>query len=191
MSTTYVFFLFVCFFVCLFCFCVCLLFFFVCFFLFVFFCFVVVVLFLLLLLLLLFLFVCFLFLFFCFCFFLLFCFLFLLFFLFVCFFFLLFFFVFFLFCFVLLFFFCVERNKANISKMLRKHAYSNILRILLQKMKTFRWKPGSFHISVQNIDCGYSIEPTLPGGSNECPQSMFLSRNKRNNKYPVNPSFTV
>ena len=30
-----------------------------------------------------------------------------------------------------------------------------------------------FHISAQNIDCGYSLEPTRRGGSNEYPQSMF------------------
>ena len=34
-----------------------------------------------------------------------------------------------------------------------------------------------FHISAQNIDCGYSLEPPRRGGSNEYPQSMFLSRN--------------
>ena len=28
-------------------------------------------------------------------------------------------------------------------------------------------------ISVQNIDCGYSLEPPRRGGSNEYPQSMF------------------
>ena len=37
----------------------------------------------------------------------------------------------------------------------------------------------SFHISAQNIDCGYSLEPPRQGGSNEYPQSMFLSRNKK------------
>ena len=31
-----------------------------------------------------------------------------------------------------------------------------------------------FHISAQNIDCGYSLEPPRRGGSNEYPQSMFL-----------------
>ena len=36
-----------------------------------------------------------------------------------------------------------------------------------------------FHISAQNIDCGYSLEPPRRGGSNEYPQSMFLSRNKK------------
>ena len=37
-----------------------------------------------------------------------------------------------------------------------------------------------FLISAQNIDCGYSLEPPRWGGSNEYPQSMFLSRNKKN-----------
>ena len=46
-----------------------------------------------------------------------------------------------------------------------------------------------FHISVQNIDCGYSLEPPRRGGSNEYPQSMFLSRNKKNNVYPCKPQF--
>ena len=42
-------------------------------------------------------------------------------------------------------------------------------------------KKGSdiFHISAQNIDCGYSLEPPRRGGSNEYPQSMFSSRNKK------------
>ena len=34
-----------------------------------------------------------------------------------------------------------------------------------------------FHISAQNIDFGYSLEPPVRGDSNEYPQSMFLSRN--------------
>ena len=38
-----------------------------------------------------------------------------------------------------------------------------------------------FHISAQNIDCGYSLEPPRRGGSNEYPQSMFLSRNIKDN----------
>ena len=45
-----------------------------------------------------------------------------------------------------------------------------------------------FHISAQNIDCGYSLEPPRRGGSDEYPQSMFLSRNK-NNVYPCKPQF--
>ena len=50
-------------------------------------------------------------------------------------------------------------------------------------------KSDIFHISAQNIDCGYSLEPPHRGGSNEYPQSMFLSRNKKNNVYPCKPQF--
>ena len=48
-----------------------------------------------------------------------------------------------------------------------------------------------FHISAENIDCGYSTEPLRRGGFNEYPQSMFLSRNMKNNVYPVKHSFTI
>ena len=48
-----------------------------------------------------------------------------------------------------------------------------------------------FHVSTQNIDCGYLLEPPRRGGSNEYIQSMFLSRNKNNNIYHVNPSLTI
>ena len=64
----------------------------------------------------------------------------------------------------------------------------------LQKLKIFRKKNSDifFYISAQNIDCGYSLEPPRRGGSNEYPQSMFLSRNKKQIMYtPVNPSFTI
>ena len=46
-----------------------------------------------------------------------------------------------------------------------------------------------FQISAQNIDCGCSLEPPRRGGSNEYPQSMFLSGNKNNNVYPFKPQF--
>ena len=48
---------------------------------------------------------------------------------------------------------------------------------------------GSFHISTQNIDYVYSLEPPQRGGSNEYLQSMFLSRNKKINAYPCKPQF--
>ena len=44
-----------------------------------------------------------------------------------------------------------------------------------------------FHIFAQNIDCGY----TLGGGSNEYPQSMFKSKNKKKLYTPLNPNFTI
>ena len=57
---------------------------------------------------------------------------------------------------------------------LRKHAYSNILKILTPKKKRFSDKNSDIlQISAQNIDCGYSLEPHRRGGSNEYPQSMF------------------
>ena len=61
----------------------------------------------------------------------------------------------------------------------------------LQKLKIFRLKKKTdiFHISAQNMDCGYSLEPPRRGGSNEYPQSMVLSRNKKNNVYPCQPQF--
>ena len=48
---------------------------------------------------------------------------------------------------------------------------------------------GIFHISAQNIDCGYLSEPPRRGGSNEYPQSMFLSRNKKITVYPCKHQF--
>ena len=45
----------------------------------------------------------------------------------------------------------------------------------------------SFDISAQNIDCGYLLEPPRRSGSNEYPQSMFLSRNKKINAYSTVP----
>ena len=73
---------------------------------------------------------------------------------------------------------------------LRKHAYSNMLKILPTKYENFLMKNcSSFHVSAQNIECGYSLEPPRRGGSNEYPQSMFLSKNKKIYLYPFKPQF--
>ena len=75
---------------------------------------------------------------------------------------------------------------------LRKHAYSYIY---IENFTSKNWKFSDkknsviFHISAQNIDCGYSLEPPRRGGSNGYPQSMFLSRYKKNNVYPCKPQF--
>ena len=75
-------------------------------------------------------------------------------------------------------------------KTLRKHAYLDILTILPPKNEIFQIKNSDIiHISAQNIDCGYSLEPPRRGGSNEYPQSMFLSGNKKNYVYPCKPQF--
>ena len=61
---------------------------------------------------------------------------------------------------------------------LRKHAYSNILKILQRKKENILTKKKSdiFQISVQNIDCGHSLEPPRA----EIRKIMYT---------PVNPSF--
>ena len=46
-----------------------------------------------------------------------------------------------------------------------------------------------FLIFAQNIDCGYTLEPPQRGGSNEYPQSMFWSKNKKTMYTRVNPIF--
>ena len=61
---------------------------------------------------------------------------------------------------------------------------------LQKKPENFQIKTSDiFHISAQNIDCGYSLELPQWGSSNEYSQSMFLSRNKKNNVYPCKPQF--
>ena len=69
---------------------------------------------------------------------------------------------------------------------LQKHAYSNILKILQPKTNLIK-NSDIFHISAQNIDCGYALEPTRRVGSNENPQSMFFSNIRKN--YPCKPQF--
>ena len=59
-----------------------------------------------------------------------------------------------------------------------------------KKMINFQIKSSDiFHNSVQNIDCGYPLEPPRRGGSNEYPQTIFFSRNKKNSVYPCKPQF--
>ena len=85
----------------------------------------------------------------------------------------------------------VHGFQKNVYKSLRKHTYSNILKITPPENYKFSDKNSDiFHISVQNIDCGHSSEPPRRG-SGEYPQSMFLSRNKKIMYTPVNHSFTV
>ena len=59
----------------------------------------------------------------------------------------------------------------------------------LQKRQVSEEKSDFFVIIARNRDCGYSLEPPHRGGFNEYPQSMFYSRNKKNNAYPYKPHF--
>ena len=61
-----------------------------------------------------------------------------------------------------------------------------------KKNENFQIKNSDiFHISAQNIDRGYSLEPPRQGGSNEYPQSMFFEQKRKIMYTPVNPSFTI
>ena len=74
----------------------------------------------------------------------------------------------------------------------KKHAYSNILKILPTKNENFPIKKSDIsHISDDNIDCWYSLEPPQRGGSNEYQQSMFWAELRKIMCTPVNPSFTI
>ena len=58
-----------------------------------------------------------------------------------------------------------------------------------QKRKFSDKNSDILHNFAQNIDCGYSLEPSCRGGSNEYPPSMLLSRNKTINVYPCKPQY--
>ena len=63
---------------------------------------------------------------------------------------------------------------------------------LALKIENFQLKNfGIFLFFAHNIDCGYTLEPLRRGGSNEYPQSMFWSKNKKNRYTPANPSFAI
>ena len=66
--------------------------------------------------------------------------------------------------------------------------FSQVVKIKKNKEKIF----DNFLIFAQNIDCGYTLEPPHRGGSNEYPQSMFWSQNKKNRYTAAYPtSFTI
>ena len=74
------------------------------------------------------------------------------------------------------------------------HYENTPIQIYTENFTSKNWKFSDkklyiYHISAKNIDCGYSLEPPRRRGSNEYPQSMFLSRNKKNKVYPCKPQF--
>ena len=65
-----------------------------------------------------------------------------------------------------------------------------MLKILQPRKENVQIKNSDiFNISAQNINFGYSLELRRRGGSNEYPQSMVLSRNKKNKVYPCKLQF--
>ena len=51
-----------------------------------------------------------------------------------------------------------------------------------QKGKFSDKRSDVFHITAQNIDCGYSLEPPQQGGSNEYHNLCFRAKKKRKRK---------
>ena len=71
-----------------------------------------------------------------------------------------------------------------------ENAYSNILKILPPKNEDFQIKKSYIlHISAQNIDCGYSLEPPRRGGSKEYPQSMYWAEIRKHDVYSCKSQF--
>ena len=68
----------------------------------------------------------------------------------------------------------------------------NTVIFLALKIKNFKLKNFDiFLIFAQNIDCGYMLVPPRRGGSNEYPQSMFWSKNKKNRYIPAYSIFYI
>ena len=68
--------------------------------------------------------------------------------------------------------------------------YTEIFKVV--KNENFQYKNSDiFLIFAQNIDCEYTLEPPRRGGSNEYPQSMFWSKNKKNRYTPAYPSLAI
>ena len=65
--------------------------------------------------------------------------------------------------------------------------YTEIFKVVKYKKNFSKKKFVVFLIFAQNIDCGCMLEPPRRGGSNEYPQSMFWSKNKK--VYPCIPQF--
>ena len=69
---------------------------------------------------------------------------------------------------------------------LRKHAHIIYSIFFMSKIDNFQTKIFDiFLIFAQNIDFGYMLEPPRRCGSNEYPQSMFWSKNKKNRYTPA------
>ena len=69
--------------------------------------------------------------------------------------------------------------------------YTEIFKVIKNIKKNHSKKFDIFLIFAQNIECGYTLEPPCRGGSNEYPQSMFWSKNKKNRYSPPYPSFAI
>ena len=75
---------------------------------------------------------------------------------------------------VLIVFIRLELLRQFISASITKTCLFKYTENFTTKNENFQTKYSDiFHISAQNVDCGYSLEPPRRDGSNEYPQSMF------------------
>ena len=91
-------------------------------------------------------------------------------------------------------------NCTTVGRSLDLKTYSLITKTSLFKyienFTTKNWKFSdkkklSFHISAENIDCGYSLEPPRRGGSKSTYNLGFWAELREIMYTPVNPSFTI
>ena len=74
----------------------------------------------------------------------------------------------------------------------RAHAmYRDFFSVAKKKENLIRNNLDIFLIFAQNINRGYTLKPPRRDGSNEYPQSMFWSKNKKNRYTPAYPSFAI
>ena len=82
-------------------------------------------------------------------------------------------------------FYCLKNpyihcGMGKFSQLLRKLAHAINREFSSFKIENFQPKKFDiFLIFAQNIDCGNTLEPPRRGGSNEYPQPMFWSKNKK------------
>ena len=88
----------------------------------------------------------------------------------------------------------LKRNNQSImiKQDIMKTSLFKYTEILPPKNENFQIKIFDIlHISTQNVDCGYALEPPRRGGSNAYPQSIFWAEIRKIMHTPVNPSFTI
>ena len=92
--------------------------------------------------------------------------------------------------------FCISKDAFSCAQrkliIMKTRLFKYIKKISPPKTENIRIKnSGIFHISAENIDCGYSLEPPRRGGSNEYSQYKFSAELRKIIYTPVNPSFTI
>ena len=88
-----------------------------------------------------------------------------------------------------IFFMRITKLSSDCANITKTRQFKYIENFTTKNGKISNKKFDIFRISAQNINCGYSLEPPRRGGSNEYPQFMFLSRNKKSNVYPCKRQF--